>query len=406
MENIRLQNDIAYYNQKVFSKEELIELIIKFINDGYLFLEMAVILNVNEIVLHKTLYLLKVKNTRLFDPKRYEASLKRYQETLDLGETTIWQRFQNLENMGYNLAKYSKNSFVKKYYHYQQVAQMVRDFNESLSVEDIARKYKCALSTVTSNFLNLKKMPNIRFFLTAEELLKFLNLRQEQIKKERKEITTKNRIVINAKNICYQTPISKNDLKKKEQLIKNGNFWLHLILEFQLSLRDVKKLMGFENEQFLYHQLLSLAKHLDCSNAILCCITTNFENETKLRNALKFAKDYLNVSKKLASKSFNNALEEKYFSRQKEKMDSMLLDKEYQNLRQENKPFYKLTADEKLIVLKYRIKYAASYQSLGYKRDAILPFVPPEYQESMERVDTFNQGITDPRLILKKKADY
>ena len=343
----------AVKNDVVINKD-LLEEIITFINNGFTFLEIAILNQTTIVNIKEQLSILNKKTSKYYYPESYKKLLAKALQNDKITEEDALKRLQQLEQLGYNLDCNQSNRLVKKYNYYKLVKVVVESYvksNGTLNTIDMKTKYNSFFYEI----FNLKSMALVEKLVGRQMALQFQELRiQQKAIKTKATVTNKRQININS-------------------FTSNIEFWFKIWFTYHLSLSQLAKLANCNYIQEMKKALLYYAK-----------------DNKMLMSAL-----YLIANPSFDSKNYNQALNylNKLFQAKNnpllyDELLSQIDDRQYYQLIDRNKSKEELSAEDVKIILEYRKKYFLLKEQILANSTK---FADEEYLNIMKNVREFKQ---------------
>lgn len=242
-----------------------------------------------------------------------------------------------------------------------------------MSDQALAQKFSIAVSTV-QRLLNNEE--DLSKYTTKEQAHAIHQYRIDRHKAIRFEFSNRGKTV------------STED-KKIQSVLRNIGFWLQIILNFRLSLEDFAKIIGYTDLEKLRDALYVELEHRSPIQKKAAEYTfTMYPNEDPLH--YKAATHFLNMYYLLKKQGHEAEATAQYKKLCQVDMDFSALVK--QGMRTP------MTDDERITILKYKVKYAVIWSLLPVRKKDVLDFkgpMPKELADELELNDHFhNQKVT------------
>ena len=383
------KQDIDKYNAIIFSRDvfkmpivdkDFLDEVISLGLKKYTNLEIGLLLNKKQVEINQVIKVLANSNCVYYNPSLYQNIIARQHETLNLDKLILYKRLDkiiNYLNISYlEILKISPSTFAKGYINYRNTLLMLRDFLESDSINSLDD---------LSNTYHLTKDSVSKVFNQNDDL----NILKKEFSQDVKIIKEKYQKIITSNSKKYK---NIDVLKPSNDAIyykirERQNFWLMVIITFELSLKDFTKLIGEEDEKRVKEAINYLLRPR-CYDKYYHAINFLW-NKPKSESHFLQAKLYvmeLSLSKK-------NKDSKKY-----EELLAKIRDLEYINvIKKHREKSSKYTEEEIRIIVNYVIKYAAVRDDIPVSERVYKGKCPVDLKEKLQEVSEYNLGLIKVR---------
>lgn len=358
--------DLAKLNQMIFLCQK-----------GMRFIEVAANLRCTEAVVQQYIYQLSLKKSVVSNPLLYRKIMNQEKALNQKPILEIFKDYARIEEEYACRVQDLSNSFLIKRYlddkNYRELVSLYIATDFSLSDQALAQKFSMAVSTV-QRLLNNEE--DLSKYTTKEQAQAIHQYRIDRHKAIRFEFSNRGKT-------------GSTEDKKIQSVLRNIGFWLQIILNFRLSLEDFAKIIGYTDLEKLRDALYVELEHRSPIQKKAAEYTfTMYPNENPLH--YKAATRFLNMYYLLKKQGHEAEATAQYKKLCQVDMDFSALVK--QGMRTP------MTDDERITILKYKVKYAVIWLLLPVRKKDVLDFkepMPKELADELELNDHFhNQKVT------------
>ncbi len=298
----------------------------------------------------------------------------------------LYKKYAELEEQYHcNLKDYSSEIRINQYTSYKRKFQLVEEYLRSdfqLTDNYLATKYNLEVATLKSIITSKEELMKVTSLENAEKILAY---RYQNAKEQRSCIAEEYGPL---KNKPYVTD------EKIFKIINNLGFYFQIIVTFRLSLEDFALIMKYPNLDNLKSALIFELgnKSTTQQNALKYILATyQGKNILKCQEAVRFVNTYVSLKR-----------EGKKEEALKMYKDLYQVDQDFDILFKE-KANKTLTRDEeKLIALKYKVKYAVPWSLFPFLKANVMDMETPLPKELRDEYE-LNEKYANTKPTFGKK---
>lgn len=381
--SIRTDEDLNYTVSLMKLKKDVdlvrLETVIYLLGQGNLFVEVAAQLGLKEEDVHHLVSQLNSKSSLLYNASLYQQLTMQERDLNHMDRTLLFARYKALEDKYHcDIHDLSNRIEVQRYELDKRYRLLVQEYIQSgLQLPDqyFETKYHLNISTLRSLFNSKEKLLK---YVSPDEADKILEHRSMRMNDNR-------HIYQKSLNVLSTLPYYNDE---KMQLIgKNISFWIQIITNFRLSLNDFAQLIGYTDVNNLYEALLYMTGgRSSIQKGALQYVFTTYSatNLEHYRAAVHFINSYNALRKQGKKEEASQMLQGLY-----------QVDQDFTTLVRKKRGGKLENDDEKLVVLKYKLKYAVPWTMLPFSKANILDLRAPLADDLMSElgfVEAFANG--------------